>query len=368
MKSAQIFQAVEETRFLKKLSAYERLFFIGNSAPLEYMQKFFANEAPLRHRESVRNFYFDLESNSLRDLTHFSSLKQYQAIVVVSLEDEALLSTQVKQQLTGIDCPPILNLFGDIFVNLLCQIPLLEPLSPQLRSPEISYAIFTTPRSGSTYLCNLLESTGIAGYPGEHLRFAAQELARYCNFDYLKLLDSLRSYRVTNNGVFGTKLISHFLLELKQTKPDFQQIFPAIDKFILLVRQDKVAQAVSLVIAQRTEIWHLRGNGQNANYQAKLENIAIDDALLDDVAQKHEFILRQEARLQKILDLQNIEPLTIVYEDILQDARREIERILDFLAIDDRDNQLQIDSNIKRMPSAVSQKIIQRYREKSRVC
>ena len=34
--------------------------------------------------------------------------------------------------------------------------------------PEISYLICATPRSGSTFLCEALDNTGIAGHPAEH--------------------------------------------------------------------------------------------------------------------------------------------------------------------------------------------------------
>ena len=41
MELAKIFEAVEETRFLKKLSFQDRLFLVGETEPLEYIQNFF---------------------------------------------------------------------------------------------------------------------------------------------------------------------------------------------------------------------------------------------------------------------------------------------------------------------------------------
>ncbi|MGB5713176.1 MAG: Stf0 family sulfotransferase [Waterburya sp.] len=363
MELTQIFQAVEETLFLKQLSSQEKLFFMGDLAPLEYIKNFVA-----AHKQLDSNYYYDLSAHQLGDLEKITSeIDQYQAIIVVSLEDETALLSAVKEQIKELSELPVLRLFADIFINLLCHRPLLKTVSDQIQKPRISYAIVTTPRSGSTYLCDLLESTKIAGNPSEHLRLAAKELSRHCNFNYLKLLDNLMAYRVTPNGVFGTKLISHFLFDLQQTKPDFKQIFKSVDKFILLVRKDKVAQAVSLVVAQKTEVWHLRNNGNNTNYQSKLENIKINNALLDNVEQKYNFINKQEARLKKVLANNQIEPLTVVYEDILDNADRQINRILDFLAIAKPEPyNIKINSGIKRMPSSISQEIIQQYQQRKK--
>ena len=358
MEPAQIFQAIEETQFLKRLSSEDRLFLVGESAPLKYIEKFFST-----HKSIDNNYYFNLSNEELNSLTKTSlDSGKYRAIVVVSLEEEAFLKQIVEEQVEQLNSNlPVLQLFSDIFINLLCQKELIQNISSN-RQPSLSYAILTTPRSGSTYLCDLLDSTNIAGHPNEHLRLAAQELARYCNFNYLSLLDNLKQYRTTSNGVFGTKIISHFLFELKQTKPDFRQIFQSLDKFILLVRQDKLAQAVSLEVAQQTEIWHLRGDLAKIDYRSKLENIKIDNSLLDNVEQKYDFINKQEARLRKILSDNQIEPLQVVYEDILENAQSQIDRIIDFLGIAKPENYLMnLDSKIQKMPSNISQEIIRQY-------
>ena len=368
MKSAQIFQAIEETQFLKQLSSQDKILFIGEQAPLEYIESFFSI-----HKHQDNNYYYKILDRQLFEL-EFSPTKiaEYQAVIVVSIEDEDFLLSLVNERANLPEGVIPLKLFADVFVNLICRQPLLKHRSQQLDKAQVSYGILTTPRSGSTYLCNLLDSTNIAGHPSEHLRFATQELAHHCNFNYLDLLHEVIKYRTTNNGVFGTKFISHFLFELQQTKPDFKQIFSSIDKFILLIRKDKLAQAVSLVVAQKTEIWHLHHHPKNinTNYQSKLENIEINHELLDDVEQKYDFINKQEARLKKVLADNHIEALTVVYEDILANPELQIDRILNFLAIAKPPYyKTQIDSQVKKMPSSFSQKIIRQYQQrKSIVC
>jgi len=363
MESAQIFQAIEETQFLKLLSSQPRLFFVGDSAPLEYIKKFFSQ---LETKDD--NYYYNLPDKAVTDLNSIPQINLYQAIVVVSLKDENFLFSTVKQQLENIAHPITLRLFADIFVNRLCDRQLLQPSSQNPQKPKTSYAILTPPRSGSTYLCDLLDSTAIAGHPSEHIRLATQELSLNCSFDYLNLLGNLMEHRTTSNSVFGTKLISHFLFELRQAKPDFKEVFKAIDRFILLIRKDKVAQAVSLVLAQTTEVWHIHNNAKKASYQSQLDSIEINDELLDNVEQKVIFIKQQEDRLKRVLANHKVEPLLVVYEDILDDAPGEINRILDFLNIvKPAGHTMQITSGIKRMPSAISQRIIQQYQKRKSV-
>lgn len=358
-------QAAEETQFLKKLSSHERLFFVGTTEILQYIQDFFINSKAVDN-----NYYYDLSTHNLNNLKTFETqLNQYQGIVVASLMSEESIQIQLKQIISDLDLnATVFRLFGDIFINHICRRSLLQPTLDRPAKSKISYAVITTPRSGSTYFCDLLESTTVAGYPAEHLRLATQELSRNCNFNYLRLLNNLIQYRVTNNGIFGTKLISHFLFELHKTKFDFDQIFLALDKFILLTRRNKLAQAVSLVIAQQTEVWHLRDDINNLNYQAKLENIVIDTNLLENVEQKLNFINRQEERLQKTLSKYKIEPLFLVYEDVVEDPCTQINHVLDFLQVSRTPQHTQnINSGIKKMPSSISQEIMRQFRSRKNI-
>ena len=366
MNLAQTFQTVEETRFLKRLSLEERLLFIGEAQPLGYIQDFLSQAKPIDS-----NYYLSIATDNLDALqTNLPTWHHYQAIIIVSWQQEDWLWSEIKQRLaSGSVSLPIVRLFADVFINLMCNRQLFQHTSDILIRPKISYAIMTTPRSGSTHFCELLDSTNIAGYPMEHLRFATQELAINCNFDYIRFLYNLMQYQITSNQVFGTKFISHFLFELKKTKFEFKQIFKAIDKFILLIRKDKVAQAVSLVIAQKTNIWHIRNNINSSNssyqdYNSQLKNIAIDDSLMAEIDQKQKFINHQEKQLQKMLENHQKNFLTIYYEDIVANPHAEVNRVLNFLEIDlPQGFNLQLNSKIAKMSASISQEIIRQYRQ-----
>ena len=368
MNLVETFQAVEEVRFLRKLSGLDNLLFVGEANVLNYLQNFFGH-----HKKSDNNFYYDLSQSLDRLPIFFASNKNYRTIIVASMQQEASLFLQVKQIFSDLEIEvSILRLFADLFINLMCKTNLLQSTSDEFIKPKTSYAILATPRSGSTYLCDLLSTTQIAGYPIEHLRLANQELALNCNFDYLRLLYNLMQHRVTKNDVFGTKLISHFLFQLRQAKPKFKNIFKAIDKYILLIRKDKVAQAVSLVLAQKTNVWHIHKNISQDNpnylkYQTALEGIKLDERLFLEVKQKHQFIRQQENRLRNILKVNQIEPLKIIYEEIVENPTAEITKALNWLEVSLPSNlTIETDSNIKRMPSELSQTIVRRYRQESK--
>ena len=361
MKLEQLFAVIEETQILKKLSFQRQLFFIGNPDALNYLKVFFDAKT------LAKNYYFQLENNQLKDLSNeLEALRNCNAIIVVSLDDEAQLFKNVSEQIINLKVNlPVLKLFDDLFVNNLCNKNLLQRADDQFKKPKTSYAILTPPRSGSTFLCDLLLSTEIAGYPSEHLRDAALTLSRNCNFDYIRLLHNLMQCQTTDNGVFGTKFISHFLLDFKQTKFDFDQIFNSIDKYIFLVRRDKIAQAVSIVLAQRTEVWHIRDNLKDLTYQSKLKTVDIDEALLEDVEQKYEFIKRQEARMHQLLENYQIKSLQVEYEDIVENAELQVERILKYLDITKPEQySMNIHSQIKKMPSNISEEIISQFKQK----
>jgi trehalose 2-sulfotransferase len=159
--------------------------------------------------------------------------------------------------------------------------------------PDRSYLVCATPRSGSTLLCELLRSTGVAGRPLEHfevLRHSGRPRQPREYFDGLHdfaVLDRLASLRppaapvdespeewwarilfdgTTPNGVWGGKLMWGHVEDLvarARALPglagaDLDDVLRELlgDVALLYVtRPDKVEQAVSLWRAVQTESW-----------------------------------------------------------------------------------------------------------------
>lgn len=144
------------------------------------------------------------------------------------------------------------------------------------------YIICGTPRTGSTLLCNLMASTKTAGNP--HSFYRRQDVSEWAEewtlpdrgtmseleFNAAYLNAAIAAGK-GGTGIFGLRLMRENLDELSAI---LDQIFPRLpsDKarfekafgnvlYIHLSRENKLAQAVSLVKAEQTGLWHIAPDG-----------------------------------------------------------------------------------------------------------
>ncbi|TPL47565.1 Stf0 family sulfotransferase [Mesorhizobium sp. B2-4-6] len=145
-----------------------------------------------------------------------------------------------------------------------------------------AYIICGTPRTGSTLLCDLLTSTKRTGVP--HSFYRRQDMPEWSeewglpgrgamselNFDVAYLNAAIKAGK-GGTGIFGLRLMRENLDELSAI---FDRIHPGLpsDKarfekafgrvlYMHLSREDKLAQAVSLVKAEQTGLWHIAPDG-----------------------------------------------------------------------------------------------------------
>jgi len=145
-----------------------------------------------------------------------------------------------------------------------------------------AYIICGTPRTGSTLLCKLLASTGRTGDPHSfYRRQNVSEWAEEWNLPDRETMSELEFHAAYlkaaiaagkgSTGIFGLRLMRENLGELSEV---LGQIFPGLasDKarferafgrvlHIHLYREDKLAQAVSLIKAEQTGLWHVAPDG-----------------------------------------------------------------------------------------------------------
>jgi LPS sulfotransferase NodH len=142
----------------------------------------------------------------------------------------------------------------------------LPPLPKQL------VCVVATPRSGSSFLCDVLTDMGL-GRPKEHLRDSTIAfLSAPYAFSRVKFFENF--LRLSNvYGWASTKLITHFLYDFSQ-QIDPEPFFEVLRKHrvrvrpIFLDRRDRVAQTSSGDLASRRRIWHVR---DTSDEQALLE-------------------------------------------------------------------------------------------------
>lgn len=140
-----------------------------------------------------------------------------------------------------------------------------------------SYVVCTTPRSGSTLLCNLLAATGKSGNPQSYFHGpSVSDWLLDLDFDPENpsadhnllgaIFDVVRERGTANTGVFGLRLqrksFRHLIQQMNILHPGcssdselFQAAFGST-LFIHLTRANKLGQAISFVKATQTGLWH----------------------------------------------------------------------------------------------------------------
>jgi LPS sulfotransferase NodH len=230
-----------------------------------------------------------------------------------------------------------------------------------------SYLVCTTPRSGSTLLCELLADTGIAGRPDEYFQQLRSTGLPMMPADYLagasadlvpagdhkgeleqhalydpRRFESFDEYvgwvvrrGTTANRVFGAKIMWPYLAALVEGLSTcarhrdaiaphdlLESAFPGL-RYVWLRRMDKVRQAVSLWRAIQTWQWRedaARGSEQSSPPRLRYSFDAIDHLRRRLVADDRAWEIYFEGT--------GANPLTIAYEDFTGAIHETVIRLL----------------------------------------
>jgi trehalose 2-sulfotransferase len=233
-----------------------------------------------------------------------------------------------------------------------------------------SYLICATYRTGSTLLAEALISTGIAGNPREYFDAERHSLL----VDQLNIapgdvfLDSVLTAATTANGVFGAKICwpqtenTATLLgrpEAFGERPDdiLSEIFPNL-RYIWVVRQDKVRQAVSLFRARKSQRWwDIPGREQEPIDDSALRPV-FDFAEIDILV--HE-ITSWHMCWQRYFEQRSIVPLTITYEYFQDNYEATVLSVLQYLEIPLSPDFTVSPPHLQRQADALSEDVIAKY-------
>ena len=202
-----------------------------------------------------------------------------------------------------------------------------------------SYFVCATPRTGSSLLLGLLESTGVAGRPEAYFRdpdertWADRWGISGPAFDYASFVRAARAVGTTPNGIFGAKLMWGTLAEVVAklapgvVDADLAVLRSAFGeiRFVQLRREDAVAQAVSWLRAEQTRTWWTGdpgATGGEPSYDA-----ARLTALLDTIAEHNAAWRAWFARY-------GITPYEITYERLTEDLTGTTRGVLAHLGLD----------------------------------
>jgi LPS sulfotransferase NodH len=229
------------------------------------------------------------------------------------------------------------------------------------------YFICTTPRSGSTLLCEALALTGVAGRPAEYFEALSHsnlprqpheyfdgatdplvaallpaaptgavppELVEACS--YADYLDWVRAGGTTPNRVFGAKLMWGHLADLiARLGGDREHPFDTLAgefpgaRYVRVLRSNKPRQAISLWKALQTQRWRDDGvDGASVERVPEYHFGAIDH-LVGQLAE-------HEAAWDGAFERAGIEPLVLTFDEIADDLPGAVRRVLDFVGVDAR--------------------------------
>ena len=255
-------------------------------------------------------------------------------------------------------------------------------------TPQRSYLVCATPRSGSTLVCHALSETGVAGRPEEYFE-ALRHSGRprrpeeyflgvddqsirdhlgeraigseppprsplWSRAAYDRYLDWAFETGTTENDVFGAKLMWGYFgefISLLRNVPEYRdvplaELLPAVFPdltFVRVVRANKVRQAVSLWKAVQTATW------REDQASAKAASVEDDDAppyrtFIEEHRPQLRFhyraidhlleqLLVEEACWDAFFEHCGIKPVLVLYENFAADYETSTLNLLERLGL-----------------------------------
>lgn len=169
-------------------------------------------------------------------------------------------------------------------------------------------------RSGSTFLMEKLNQTGLVGTVMEHMnaykmiegkeKWGVKSTKEYIR----KTVETSK----TDNGVFAFKGHLEGLAPLAQIGelPDNIKDWTSVT----IYRRDIVAQTISLSRAKATGVWHDRGGAKSANV-----GFPGEATHMKELKRNYNIILRKQGAIERFMLLHGIKPLQLCYEDFCDD-------------------------------------------------
>ncbi|MBC7985643.1 MAG: sulfotransferase [Sphingomonadaceae bacterium] len=233
----------------------------------------------------------------------------------------------------------------------LC-LPAAEP-SYRLNSPIMLIMLFAA-RAGSSYAGTLIGNLPGFGIVTESLNPRALERARL-RYELTHDADALQLF-LDRRGreMFGFRCTQIGLASAISTGLLAQYLDRA--RFIVLRRRDVVAQAVSMVVAQRS--------GQFHSFQPRTGDVSVDDydyAVIDDRRRTIESIY---ARHDAVLTALGATAPTFYYEDVAPDPRGFVGGVCDYLNLA-MPEAPEIETRVEKLPNTINAEWIRRYREEA---
>jgi LPS sulfotransferase NodH len=220
------------------------------------------------------------------------------------------------------------------------------------------YVVLCTPRSGSTVLCDLLEKTNKAGFPKEHLTRPVFEALKAKAFSFADWYHTLQCSVVSENGFFGTKIITERLEWLRSIYSDeYLRSFFKGHKVLRLTRGSVEEQAVSKWFAQISNKWHVKSDSESHSSYGLVKSYSFNA-----IYKIYTELKKDEVKLnEQISQIFSDQILAIEYDGLVAETESEMRRITDFLDLGPEVSKVKLDTDYKRHDVEAKDEILERF-------
>ncbi|MBL7051307.1 sulfotransferase [Candidatus Woesearchaeota archaeon] len=292
-----------------------------------------------------------------------------QAVIISSDYNELSLAKKLPKWIKRKKIP-VIKMYKDylffwlgINSEKIKQLPNKNSFKKISETPDKTYIICSSMRSGSTFLGDLLTNTSLLGSPNEHFGDFPMRIIKSNVINYQEFIRTILSCRQSSNRIFGTKMHYYIFQQFENffsSKKEYEgfegsslvdKIFPNVH-YIFLTRKDKISQAVSLYKANNFKIYTLEKN-EHINYKP----LAYNFKLIKQCLKKIEF---EEEGWKNFFKNNNIRPLVIIYEDLVKDPTQTCIKILNFMNIP-VPNNFKTHSKFVKMFDELSQEFVSKF-------
>lgn len=247
-----------------------------------------------------------------------------------------------------------------------------------------SYLICGTPRSGSTLICEMLYRSGVAGRPNSYFRevdiaywagewgVSLAEGTEAPGFDRAYLA-AMRAAGAAGTGIFGLRIMYASLADAGRRLQRalggagdvpvlLRQVFGPL-LYIHLSRGDKLGQAVSLVRAEQTGLWHLNADGSVLEgVEERPEPVYDGERLAAVLAELEE----DDRAWEAFFAAHGIEPLRLRYEEVTKAPQQALAGIFARLGLE-KSVALSMAVPTAKMADATSREWVERFRREGSI-
>ena len=240
--------------------------------------------------------------------------------------------------------------------------------------------LLSTQRSGSTMVCEDIANTGVLGRPSEYFSSLADNFKRFETTGALSeafeaslmkgFVEKTNSNSVkimqSQIGAIGKILIDTGKVQSFSHKSAFVEFFKPY-YWARIVREDKVAQAVSRVVARHTDVYHRVAEdsavkdllGKFSTQERQDEHLVYNET---EISLEIEKIEQEELFLDALIREHDIDVFEIIYEKVVND-RSYVNSLVKNITGKKLVEEL-TPRSLKKISGGLSQDWISRYKKK----